>query len=296
MGTFSKIERDFWQDNFVAELIPEEKLFYLYILTNMHVNALGCYEFRFKGAVDDTGYNRETVIRLLERFLEAKKIMFDPETNEILILKWYKYNWSKKTSAARSILKDFREVQSPVLRAKLEELLIAYGIIKSKMVSTDGEEVDFEVTGNNGEHLGTTGNNEEHLGTTGNNGDKNFIEEEIEIEEEVEVEQKEKIKEKDNRKRSFSPPKLSEVEAYCHERGNAVNPERFVDFYSCKGWMVGKNKMKDWKAAVRTWEKQDAESVARNDLPQGASRKIPVMPQNDELERRRRMIGCGGNG
>jgi hypothetical protein len=54
----------------------------------------------------------------------------------------------------------------------------------------------------------------------------------------------------------FAPPTLEEVRAYCQERGNSVDPERWMDFYQSKGWMVGKNKMKDWKAAVRTWEKE----------------------------------------
>jgi hypothetical protein len=53
----------------------------------------------------------------------------------------------------------------------------------------------------------------------------------------------------------FTPPQVSEVQEYCTERGNKVDAERFVDFYSMKGWYVGSNKMKDWKAAVRTWEK-----------------------------------------
>lgn len=53
----------------------------------------------------------------------------------------------------------------------------------------------------------------------------------------------------------FSPPTVEEVRAYCIERGNNVDPDRFVDYYSSNGWMVGKTKMKDWKAAVRTWEK-----------------------------------------
>lgn len=52
----------------------------------------------------------------------------------------------------------------------------------------------------------------------------------------------------------FIPPTLEEVEAYCIERNNGVNPNNFIDFYESKGWMVGKNKMKDWKASVRTWE------------------------------------------
>lgn len=62
-------------------------------------------------------------------------------------------------------------------------------------------------------------------------------------------------KEEKKRKR-FAPPSVSDVSAYCKERNNNVDPEAFVDFYASKGWMVGENKMKDWKAAVRTWERR----------------------------------------
>lgn len=55
----------------------------------------------------------------------------------------------------------------------------------------------------------------------------------------------------------FVKPSIAEVADYCRERGNAVDPERFWNFYESKGWMVGKSKMKDWKACVRTWEKPD---------------------------------------
>lgn len=54
----------------------------------------------------------------------------------------------------------------------------------------------------------------------------------------------------------FSPPSLADVRAYCAERGNGVDPERWYNHYTANGWMVGKNKMKDWKAAVRTWEQK----------------------------------------
>lgn len=72
----------------------------------------------------------------------------------------------------------------------------------------------------------------------------------VEIEKEIE-------KEKDinnKRSRAFVPPTLEEVTAYCKERGKGVDPNKWYDFYQSKGWMIGKNKMKDWKAAVRTWE------------------------------------------
>jgi hypothetical protein len=53
----------------------------------------------------------------------------------------------------------------------------------------------------------------------------------------------------------FTPPSLDDVAAYCRERGNTVDPQRWFDYYTSNGWMVGKNHMKDWKAAVRTWER-----------------------------------------
>jgi len=65
---------------------------------------------------------------------------------------------------------------------------------------------------------------------------------------------------KATRSKSFTPPTVDEVRSYCQERGNSVDPELFVDFYTSKEWMVGKNKMKDWKAAVRTWEKSKAQN------------------------------------
>jgi len=55
----------------------------------------------------------------------------------------------------------------------------------------------------------------------------------------------------------FTPPSLEEVQSYCKERNNKVDAGKWYDFYSAKGWMIGKNKMKDWKAAVRTWEKSE---------------------------------------
>lgn len=60
----------------------------------------------------------------------------------------------------------------------------------------------------------------------------------------------------------FSAPSVEEVKAYCEERQNGIDPEQFVDFYESKGWRVGAQSMKDWKAAVRTWEKRDAERKA----------------------------------
>lgn len=58
----------------------------------------------------------------------------------------------------------------------------------------------------------------------------------------------------------FSPPTVEEVRSYCAERNNNVDAQRFVDYYTANGWLVGKNKMKDWRAAVRTWERNNTSS------------------------------------
>ena len=71
---------------------------------------------------------------------------------------------------------------------------------------------------------------------------------------------------KNVQKKVFTPPTLDEVAKYCADRNNSVSPQRFIDFYGMKGWMVGKNKMKDWKAAVRTWEDRDSQKTNRSSL------------------------------
>lgn len=86
---------------------------------------------------------------------------------------------------------------------------------------------------------------------------KQNTEYEIEIENENEdingIEEK-RVSEKKETQKRFIPPTIDEVIFYCNERRNNVDPQKWFDFYSSKGWMIGKNKMKDWKAGVRTWE------------------------------------------
>ena len=59
----------------------------------------------------------------------------------------------------------------------------------------------------------------------------------------------------------FSKPTIEEVQAYCLERKNGINAKRFVDYYESKGWLVGKTPMKDWRAAVRTWESNNKRDI-----------------------------------
>lgn len=79
----------------------------------------------------------------------------------------------------------------------------------------------------------------------------------------------------------FQKPSLQEVEQYCFEGGHRISPEAFVNYYEANGWMVGKNKMKDWKAAVRNWAAREKKSPNRN----GSTSMKSVAAHNEEIIR-----------
>jgi len=64
-------------------------------------------------------------------------------------------------------------------------------------------------------------------------------------------------------RKRFEKPSLADVQAYCAERGNSVDAQKFVDYYESNGWRVGKNAMKDWRAAVRTWERNSQQGNSK---------------------------------
>jgi hypothetical protein len=72
-------------------------------------------------------------------------------------------------------------------------------------------------------------------------------------------------KDKDKETKNKIPPTLEMVKAFCEERNNNINVEKFMSFYGSKGWMIGKNKMKDWQQAIYTWEHDDKQKSKRID-------------------------------
>ena len=74
-----------------------------------------------------------------------------------------------------------------------------------------------------------------------------------------------------SKRQTFKPPSLDEVKEYCEERGKGVDANRWYNHYTANGWMVGRAKMKDWKAAVRTWEPSDKDTPKK---PQNAPKRV----------------------
>ncbi len=115
MAAFRKISVTFWADSFVGELTPEQKYFYLYLMTNDKTTQCGIYETSIRKICFDTGYNSETVIKLLDFFEQKNKIRFSKETNEIALLNWVKFNDSNSPKVLACVEKELKQVKNRVL-------------------------------------------------------------------------------------------------------------------------------------------------------------------------------------
>ena len=112
--------------------------------------------------------------------------------------------------------------------------------------------------------------NEQVENCTSGNEETNALKEKIKcLKKEIEMLKNNNIGENNNtpksentpkaeKKERFKAPTVEEVKEYCTERGNNIDAQHFIDYYSARGWMLGKNHIKDWKACIRTWERNDS--------------------------------------
>lgn len=115
MAIFRKIHVQFWSDVFIQSLTPEQKFFFLYLLTNERTRQCGIYEISIRQISFDTGYNCETVEKLIKMFENVNKINFSRETNEIAIKNWDKYNSSRSPDVQTLVKKELTFVKNKKL-------------------------------------------------------------------------------------------------------------------------------------------------------------------------------------
>lgn len=96
MALYRNVYVSFWNDTKVIdEMTPEDRYFMLYLLSNPHTNQVGCYEISIRDISKEMGYTEESVKKLLERFEKKLKVIkYSKKTKELLIMNWYKYNWT----------------------------------------------------------------------------------------------------------------------------------------------------------------------------------------------------------
>lgn len=115
MAIFRKVHVSFWKDEFIEGLTPEQKYFYLYLLTNDRTTQCGIYEITIRQMCFDTGYNDETIKKLLDYFIGKGRIMYSESTKEIALKNWTKYNDSNSPKVKACIDKELIKVKNRVL-------------------------------------------------------------------------------------------------------------------------------------------------------------------------------------
>ncbi|MGG0666734.1 DnaD domain protein [Viridibacillus arvi] len=111
MAKYRQVHTTFWDDSFVLDLTPEEKYFYLYLMTNGKTTQCGIYELPYRVIEMHSGYNRETVEKLLQRFVDYGKISYHIPTKEIMINNWARYNFINSPKVKKCIEKELLEVK-----------------------------------------------------------------------------------------------------------------------------------------------------------------------------------------
>ena len=188
------------------------------------------WNFSIKGLVNQTGMKRSVILRIVKELRDCGYILIKQETKKdgkFAAKTWELYEnctvvrFDRSRSEPQSVKTDYGKTETiDFIDSQPQSDLTVVGENRSTVLPRSVK----TVVGENGPIRNT-------------NIERNTKEKEI--------------------GKRFAPPTVEEVAAYCSERNNSIDPESFVNFYTSKGWMVGKNKMKDWKAAVRTWESKD---------------------------------------
>src|ERR1035437_1282804 len=119
MAIYRQVQTTFWQDDFVLNLTPEEKYFYLFLLTNSKTKQCGIYQLPLPIMIVETGYNQDSVDKLLKRFIDYGKILYNAKTHEIGIINWPKYNSMESPKVRACVLRELKEVKDKSMIDKI---------------------------------------------------------------------------------------------------------------------------------------------------------------------------------
>lgn len=218
----------FWDDRLVLnEFSPEDRYFWIYLLTNPYTSQLGIYELPVKIAAAHLGYSQDVVRVLLERFQNKYgRIKYNPDTGEVAIKNFLRHSIIKGGKPVYDCLvKDVGRVKDASL---IEWVFTNLDEIREAQFSPLNATVaKFMDDYRNGMFSGDVVDETEDFAW--------------------------KAK-KVRHQKPFVPPTAKEVEDYCKEKGYGINARDFCNFYESRGWMIGKTPMSSWRKATATWE------------------------------------------
>jgi hypothetical protein len=235
MRDYSKVAPTFWTGDtgrLLRKLGRDEQLLALYLITCPSANMIGLYHLPMVLIVNDLGWSLQGASKALQRVCETGFCRFEGGREEVFVVEMAAQQvgdpLEKKDLRVKGIIKEWQaRRKSSFYLSFYERYSVSYHL---------PEPSPFEAPS------------------------KPLRSQEQEQEQDIEQEQDTPLPPKGGRS-VFVVPTVDEVAAYCLERGNAVDPQVFVDHYTANGWKVGgKTPMKDWQASVRTWEKNSFRS------------------------------------
>ena len=127
MAIYRQIHIDFWQDELVADFTPEDKYFFLYLMTNSRTTQSGVYRINIRMMAFDLGWDKTTVEKMLDRFVKYGRIKYNEAENEIFIVNWLKYNSARSPKVATVIDKQLLDIKTEEFKQDVITLCIQYG-------------------------------------------------------------------------------------------------------------------------------------------------------------------------
>lgn len=236
---FRKVDPRIWTDESFRRLGVDEKILAFWLLTGSRVNRCGIVLWSGGLASEETGISPNSIDTVCDTVCDTLSWFRDTVSNTVFLRRWWRYNRPDNADALKGFLSDLHDVPSNGLKDALVQA--------AQDLPSNLHTVYFGVLDTVYDTVSNT----------------------------VSPQEKEKEKEKkkdtilaarppvstDGRKR-FCKPTPQEVDSYCKERNNGISGQDFVDFYEARGWKHSKGiGMSDWRAAIRTWEKNKKESV-----------------------------------
>lgn len=126
MAKYRQIHVSYWQDGFILSLPPEEKYFYIYLMTNSKTTQCGIYELPLKVVEIETGLSSDRIFELIHKFVRYRRIEFNEETREIMLLNWLKHNSLKSPKVMSCAMKELEQIKHIPYLEQFERLCKQY--------------------------------------------------------------------------------------------------------------------------------------------------------------------------
>ena len=272
MSHYRKIDTKIWDDEKFRKLSNEGKFFFIYLLTSPHSTAWGAYVLDDLYIRADLGLSTKRINSCWAEVVKNGLVLRCEQTRLVCFPNWYSYNPPVNEKSAWACIRG--------IQALPKSLILSIFCKKSKWVSEQLANLNLTVSEKVEDEQGQEQEQEQEQEYNTVPVSEQLANLNLTVQEQ---EQEYNTVTAKNLRKKFIKPKLEEIRAYCIERKNFVDPQMFIDHYASNGWKVGKNPMKDWKAAIRTWEHYKKQIDKMNNKKDPAAGPIEWMDQGKDV-------------